>query len=126
MSLSQVTAIVVLVAYLPACTSYQALADPVAGLRAPVKPVERARITLVSGERFELRNLTVIGDSLSGVREGAGPTSLAFAEVAKAEVRKPDSDKTAGLVVGILAVAGLAALLVANAVAPGCILDCGY
>jgi hypothetical protein len=119
MRLSRVTAIVVLVAYLPACTSYQALADPVAGLKAPVKPIERARITLETGERFELRSPVVSGDSLSGIREGSGPMILALTDVAMAEVRKPDSDETFGLVVGIVALTAVTAYLVTMAVLSG-------
>jgi hypothetical protein len=119
MRLSRITAVVALVVYLPACTSYHALADPVAGLRAPVKPIERARITLGTGERFELKSPVVSGDSLSGIREGSGPMILALADVAKAEVRKPDSNKTFGLVVGIVALAAVTAHFVTMAVLSG-------
>ena len=119
MRLTQVTAVVLLVAYVPACTSYQALVDPVEGLRAPAKPIERARITLVSGERFELEKPVILGDSLSGTRKDVGSVSVGLSDIMKAEVRRPDTDKTVGLVVGIVVLAGVAALLVTNAVVSG-------
>jgi hypothetical protein len=108
-------AAVLLAAFLPACTSYQVMADPASGLQAPPKPVKEARVTLKNGSVFELDSPRVDGDSLRGTLEGQA-TSVAWADVTGVEVRKTSAVKTTALVlgVGLFAVAAGAAIAVAN------------
>lgn len=94
-------------ATLPACTAYRTMSDPVAGLAAP-KPARDARVTLRTGERFELEFPRVEGDSLSGFLFGGALRKVALADVARVEVQKVSAGRTAGLVLG-LAVVGTAA-----------------
>lgn len=94
-------------ATLPACTAYRTMSDPAAALAAP-KPARDARLTLRSGERFELEFPRVEGDSLSGFLFGGELRKVALADVARVEVQKVSAGRTAGLVLG-LAVVGTAA-----------------
>lgn len=87
---------------LPACTSYQTLADPVSGLQASPKPVKKARVTVDSGIRFEVRSPRVNGDSLQGTSRDGAPVSVPLAAVQKVEVREPGGATDVLLAVGIL------------------------
>jgi hypothetical protein len=98
-------AAILLAAYLPACTSYQTLADPAANLQASATPVKKVWITLQSGAHFQLTSPYVEGDSLRGVSELSRPTSVAMADVVKVEVREVNEIKTVGLVIGSAVVA---------------------
>jgi len=109
----RLAAAIVLAAYIPACTGYTTLADPSAGLAASPKPVKQARVTLKSGERFELAMPVVSGDSLRGVPPGGPARSIALVDVAKVEVQKTDAAKTAGLVAGVILLGGVIAGAVA-------------
>lgn len=102
-------AAILLLAYLPACTSYQVIADPSTGLQASPKPIEEARITLRTGERFELNAPGVYGDSLRGIPHQGSAKIVAMGDVSKMEVRRPSTGKTVGLVLGIVVVGGLIA-----------------
>jgi hypothetical protein len=101
------TAAMVLAAYMPACTSYHVLADPAAAIAAAPKPIDKARVTLVNGQRFEMTKVRVDGDSLRGSGYGVGERGIALADIKKLEVAKPDAAKTVGLVLGIGAFVGL-------------------
>lgn len=106
---TRLAAAILLLAYVPACTSYQVLADPSTALLAPAQPIEEARITLRTGERFELNSPRVYGDSLKGFQNEASAKSVAMGDMAKVEIRKPSTGKTVGLVLGIAVAAGLVA-----------------
>jgi hypothetical protein len=125
MRYTRLAAAILLAAYLPACTGYQVMADPSTGLQASPKPVKEARVTLRTGERFELMSPRVDGDSLRGVPAGGPARSVALADVATVEVRKGSTGKTLALVLGVTAVVGLVALVIAAATyeAPTCTLD---
>ena len=125
MRYTRLAAAIVLAAYIPACTGYATLADPSAALTASPKPIEKARVTLKNGERFELATPVVYGDSLRGVPPGGPARSIALADVAKVEVQKGDAAKTAGLVVGVLLLGGLVAgaIALASYQAPTCSLE---
>jgi hypothetical protein len=101
------TAAVVLAAYLPACTSYHVLADPAAAMTSAPKPIEKARITMANGKRFEMTNVRIAGDSLRGSGYGVGERGIALSDIKKLEVAKPDAAKTVALVLGIGALVGL-------------------
>jgi hypothetical protein len=109
------TAAMLLAAYMPACTSYHVLADPAAAIAASPKPIDRARVTLLNGQRFEMRKVQVDGDSLRGTGYGVGVNGIALADIKKVEVAKPSAGKTVALVLGIGAVAGLVAGAIAMA-----------
>jgi hypothetical protein len=106
---TRLAAAILLLAYVPACTSYQVMTDPSTGLLAPVKPVEEVRITLRTGERFELNSPLVYGDSLKGFQIEGSARSVAMGDMTEVEVRKPSAGKTVGLVLGIAVAAGLVA-----------------
>jgi len=106
-------AAIVLAAYIPACTGYTTIADPSTALQPSPKPIEKARITLINGEQFEMATPVVSGDSLRGIPPGGPARSIALADVAKVEVQKADAAKTAGLVAGVLLLGGLIAGAVA-------------
>lgn len=114
---TRLIATLLLATYLPACTSYQAMAAPTVELQAPPKPVQEARLTLASGERFELRAPRVNGDSLRGLGMNGKPRSVALADVTKVEVQKPNTAGTVGVIVGGLVVGGLivGGILLSNA-----------
>lgn len=102
---TRLAATILLAAYLPACTSYQALADPAANLQASATPVKRVWVTLQSGARFQLNSPYLEGDSLRGVSELSRPTCVAMTDVVKVEVREVNEIKTVGLVLGSAVVA---------------------
>lgn len=87
-------AVLLQLAAAPACTSYQALADPVADLATYPSPVGPARVTLRSGERINFVSVRVEGDSLRGVFEGGGSRAFALTYVQTIELRLYDSEKS--------------------------------
>ncbi len=107
MPIRRLVSAVLLMAYLPACTSFQATTQPLSELTAPPRTVKRARITTTSGARIELSNLRVANDTLYGEpevqRPEPGPMGIALADVQAVEVRKADGTKTAILVGSIVA-----------------------
>jgi len=102
---SRLIAALLLVVSLPACTSYQVMGDPVAGLQAEPMQVKNVRVTLRTGEQFNLKSPHIYGDSLQGASKGSPARSVALADVAAVEVRGTSEIKTAGLVIGSAAVA---------------------
>jgi hypothetical protein len=112
-----------LAAYLPACTSFQATSQPLAELTAPPKPVKSVRVTTIDNRSLELEHPRVAGDTLYGTSLTFGargePTSEAVAipvaQVQTVEVRKPDSGKSTALGIGIVAVGVGLAVVSANA-----------
>jgi hypothetical protein len=105
---TRLLATILLASYLPACTSYTLIADPASGLQVSPKPVTAARVTLRSGERIVLKAPWVDGDSLRGASTAGTPRSVALADVGFVEAGRSDGVKTAGLVVGVLAVSFVA------------------
>jgi hypothetical protein len=110
-------AAVLLAAFLPACTSYQVMADPASGLQAQPKPIKEARVTLKNGSVFELDSPRVDGDSLRGNLEGRA-TSMPWSDVAGVEVRRTSAVKTTALVVGVGLFAVAAGVAIAYAICP--------
>ena len=111
---------VLLAAYLPACTSYQATTESVLALTAPPKPVGSVRVTTTEGRTLEVQHPRVSGDSLHGTALTIGsrgqPSSEQVAIPVKAiktvEVRRTDESRTMvlGIVVGAVVVASILAM----------------
>jgi len=101
MRYTRFVALVLLAVHLPACTSYQTLADPVADLQASPKPVKKVWVTLQSGAHFQLTSPYVEGDSIRGVSELSRATSVPMADVVRVEVRTLSAAKTVGLILAI-------------------------
>ncbi|MEZ4412323.1 MAG: hypothetical protein R2910_05005 [Gemmatimonadales bacterium] len=95
-------------AYLPACTSFQATTQPLPELTAPPKTVKKARITTVTGARIELGYIHVVNDTLYGTSEvprpEPGPVAIAISDIKTVEVRKADPWAYALIAVGIVGV----------------------
>lgn len=93
-SVRKVVSALLLMAYLPACTSFQATTQPLPELTAPPKTVKKARITTVTGARIELGYIHVANDTLYGTPEVSrpepGPVAIALADIKTVEVRKAD------------------------------------
>ena len=100
MRLTQVTTVVLLIAFLPACTSYRSIEDPVPVVRAEKEPITRIRLTLQNGERVELVQARVSGDTVYGALKGGESRTIPLANAAKVELRRNNPDKTAGFVLG--------------------------
>jgi hypothetical protein len=103
--------VVLLAAYLPACTAYHQTDESVVQLTAPPKPVERVRVTTVDGTRVQIWGPRVQGDSLLGMNAAPGKetgrVALALASVRSVEVQKVDALKTIGGVLVVSTVIGL-------------------
>jgi len=92
--------LLLLAAYLPACTSYRTVDDPVEALQPSPKPVRKARVTVDTGERFEVVSPRVSGDSLQGQLHDGTAVSVSMGEIQALEVRTHDGKKTGWLIVG--------------------------
>lgn len=79
-------AAILLLCYISACTGYQTVADPEAGLQPNPMQLDQARITLWSGERFKLASPRVFGDSITGLQKDKSVRTLALADVKKFEM----------------------------------------
>jgi hypothetical protein len=101
-----------LVAFLPACTSYYYLPAPSVSLAGAHQPIQKSRITLRNGEAFTLSGARISGDSLRGFVGGGRGKSVALADVTSAGIRQVNPAKTVGLVLGVAAVAASASLFV--------------
>ncbi len=118
-----VVSVILLAAYLPACTSYQATTQPLAELTASPKPPEHVRVTTNAGAKFTVDGPRVVNDSLFGttatVDAKGTPTTRAVAmplgELRTIEVRKADGTSTMMLVVGIVGAVVLLGVAGANA-----------
>lgn len=105
--------LVLLLAYLPACTSWQATGTPLAELTAPPKASPDLRVTTATHGPMELTGARGIGDSLVGViaAPGTGRRVVLLPAITKVEVRKADAGKT-GLLIGVPLAVGAAVYLV--------------
>jgi hypothetical protein len=93
--------VVVLLLLTGACTSWHVETLPPAQLVAEQEP-DQVRVRLVDRQRFVLRMPAVLGDSLVGTQDG-GTRSVALAEVNEIAVRRGNTLKSIGLVVGVVA-----------------------
>jgi hypothetical protein len=127
MSIKRFLAMLMLVAYLPACAHYQPTTQPLPELTAPPKPVKQIRVTLTNGSRVQVTNPRVDGDTLRGteglMRTSGPPVAIPLAAITKVEV-VPPSTTSGGTKVAVAAAAvGLVALAVIWAEKLG---DCGW
>jgi hypothetical protein len=103
--------VILLAAYLPACTAYHQTDESVVQLTAPPKPADRVRVTTVDGTRVQIWSPRVQGDSLFGKNAAPGKetggVTVALADVRSVEVQKVDALKTFGGVLVVSAVIGL-------------------
>jgi len=89
-----------LVVYLPGCTFWQATSTPLPELTGPPNPPPLVRITPVDGERIEIQDPRVHGDSLiGGTVPDTGWVFIPLADIKKVEIRKRNVPKTALVVV---------------------------
>ena len=118
MSFRRVVSLLLLAAYLPACTSYQATTQPVAELTAAPKPPEHLRVTTTDGAQIDVNDPRVANDTLygstwttgAGGEQRAGVMTIPLADIRTVEVRKSDGTKTLLLVGGFVAVTLIAGL----------------
>ena len=94
-------AVVLLLLYLPACTSWQ-VGKPSPEEFLENEQPEKVRVTQTNGSRVELVAPKVRADSLVGTVKG-DTVSIALSEVQKVEVKEADSTRTGILVAGIMA-----------------------
>jgi hypothetical protein len=115
-------AVIQLVAFLPACTSWEVQPVSPAELVATQNPAQ-VRITPAGGSDVELTRVTIRGDTLYGVlvrdsaEANARPVGFALTEVEKVAIRQYNPGRTALFVVG-LGVTVLSTLCLADAL--GC------
>jgi hypothetical protein len=120
MSFRRAVSVLLLAAYLPACTSFQSTSQPLTELTAPPKPVNKVRVTTTAGRAIEVDAPRVVNDTLfgstwtagSGGKAGAQAVALPLVDIRTVEVRKSDSGSTVILVVAI--VGGVVLLAVAG------------
>jgi hypothetical protein len=116
MSFRRTISMLLLAAYLPACTAYHLTDMSVAQLTAPPKPVERVRVTKEDGTRVQVWEPRVARDSVIGMKAAPGKdtarVAVSLGDIREVEVQKVDALKTAGgvLVVGTV-LAGFFALV---------------
>ena len=80
------------------------------------QPPARVRVTLVSGEKLEIHQPRLVGDSVLGTpRPGGFPVQVALADIREVETSGTSTAKSAGLGLGIVAVIGVVAAVVALA-----------
>jgi hypothetical protein len=114
-----VVSVLLLAAYLPACMSYQATAQPISELATQPKPAEQVRATLVDGSRVVLKSPVVINDTLRGFRPDRNTDLTVIAipldQVKQVEVREMDGTKTMFMVVGAVGATALLFAAMSNA-----------
>ncbi len=115
--LLHIAAALVLVASLPACTSWRALPAAEIGAAGDERP-GTVRFLSADGQEIVLRRPYVDGDSLRGVWDGQ-PAGFALMDVQAAESKETNEIKTIGAVYGGLAVVGIIYITIAAAFAVG-------
>ena len=106
MSFRRVVSLVLLAAYLPACTAYQATQQPLPELTAPPNPAGLVLVKTANGDEIEMRDPRILGDTLLG----SGTSTVTKLPVGKVpmdqvrgvEVKRFSAGKTIALV-GVIA-----------------------
>jgi len=122
MSFRRVVSIFLLLAYVPACTSFQSTSQPLAELTAPPKPVKTVRVVTTAGTSIEVDAPRVVNDTLfgsawtagSGGKQTAEPVALPLTDIQTVKVKKSDGTSTALLVGGIVLVIVVGAVAWSN------------
>ena len=102
----------VVVAACAGCSTWQSrrFTDPAVSSESVIG---RWRVTMSDGQRIELAELTVRGDSLHGFYAGDGARlDVPLNRVSKIEVKKTSATNTTLLILGLLVVTGVVAALV--------------
>ncbi len=117
---TRTTAFVLLVIWLPACAyRWRARTDTRSAIRAQQR--DQARVTLIDGRQFVLRNPIVTEDSIVGTVQATHVgvvipvgtrLAVALGEVRNLELREIDTETTALIVGGSAAVVFLIAVLI--------------
>lgn len=103
----------VLVSYLNACSRWQVQAAPTTSVLTK-HPGKDVRVTTAEGQRIKLQKPTIIGDTVVGRRDTT-TVAIPLQSVREVAVRRTDVARTALLIVGIGAVAFVAAGLISCA-----------
>jgi hypothetical protein len=99
----------ILLAVIPgACTGYQTVADPEAGLGASPMQLDQARVTPWIGERFQLTSPEIFGDSLRGFLADGTVRTVGLVDVKKFEMRTVDPERTMTLISVVVCAVGFA------------------
>jgi len=122
MSFRRAVSILLLITYLPACTSFQSTSQPLTELTAPPKPVKTVRVVTTAGTSIEVDAPRVVNDTLlgsawtagSGGRQTAEPVAVPLADIRAVEVKKTDGTTTALVLVGVAAVVVLIGVAAKN------------
>lgn len=102
----------ILLAYVPACTSWHAL-PATAPAPTPDKP-RTLRITLRDGSKLELLEAFVLGDSLVGeqiYRYRRFRTAVPVGQIHATEERRVNVGQTVALVVGVVGIAAVIGII---------------
>ena len=106
MSIRRIVSLLLLAAYLPACTAYHQTDASVAQLTASPKPVDRIRVTKLDGTRVQIWGPRVALDSVIGMNQAPGKetgrVAIALADIQSLEVKEVDALMTGVGVVGTL------------------------
>jgi hypothetical protein len=110
MSFRRVVSLLLLAAYLPACTSFRPAPEPLTALNAGSKPVKQVRVVTTNGAQIDVNAPRVANDTLFGTTWMTGPggkqvseaVAISVADLRTVEVRRSDGGKTALLIGGIV------------------------
>ena len=109
-----IVSLLLLAAYLPACTSYRSTARPVADLAAAPESARQVRVITTTGARVELWSAYVARDTLWGYDGASGEIRrdafVPMAEVGRMQILKPDPLKIGGALIGVGVIAATIAL----------------
>jgi len=122
MSFRRAVSALLLIAYLPACTSFQSTSQPLTELTAPPKPVNKVRVSTSAGTSIEVDAPRVVNDTLfgstwtagSGGKQTAEAVALPLTDIRTVEVKKTDGTTTALVLVGVVGVIVLVAVVGGN------------
>jgi len=99
---TRLAAALLLLTYLPGCSTYGVMSDPAAELQTAPTPVMDARVILRTGERYNIRSPRIDGDTLRGFSEKGPAVSFPVANISWLEAQQPSGIRTAALVAGVV------------------------
>jgi len=103
MGFRRLRSLILLAAYLPACTSYQATTTPLPELLASPKPPTKIQVATTQGNNIQFAGPHIVGDTLFGdgksLFTNLPVTGLPLDQVRRVEVKRFDTGKTVALVV---------------------------
>jgi hypothetical protein len=87
-----VAATMIFTAGLPACGLYHVVSDFAAGAQADPQSVRQVRVTVWTGERFELSRVEFAEEFMRGTTAEGDTVTVAMADVELMEVRRDDPE----------------------------------